>query len=363
MASRSPRKKYVEDSDEEESYEEENDHDISVQTSRVSNTSFSTSRLDSTAQLSDGSFSSPSSSRRRYLSANSSQSSKSPGTPKKLYPDIGDHTPSSPSLYPDLKQELLSSSILKKSEEKTNLAVILMIACILIGLLLCLFISSNKNIDSVFEDSNDLTFKTFVQNIDELKEDFPSQTRRTWKILQSTAKHVLNRPEPIYPSIVLMSSEMGNSDLTSCLANKISEKFKASTGDRTSVFTTDIKSYSHLDSAEQKIRLDEAFLQAFQRGRSKSILVENLQLLSGEAALLLYKYCDNDNAPYKDVLILLTIYGPTGDANMSGNIEEYLGSIWRKSIDPDKVEALMSRVANNIVVVNQETKQTLSEKC
>lgn len=371
--------KQSDDSNEEEDYDE-NDVDSSINTTNFSRQSFnqndnlsrqSFNQNDSiisqrsSSRLSDRSFS-PQSTRRRY-SPNDSKLSKSPNTPDKIYPTLQNTTPPKKNLYPNLSvtdSPLTSSSKKVMKEANSNYSIssfVYIVTVVIIGLLVVLFISNYKSDSPMF--SND-PYENFVQNIRELKYDFPAQRRRTWKIVQATSKHVLNETDPIYPSIVLMASEVENSRLMTCIANKIAEKFKLSTGDRSGKYTTDISSYSNLDPAKQKMELDEAFLKAFNKD-GKSILIENLQQLSGEAALLLYKYCDNDNAPFKNVLILLTINvsGEDVDLSESSNIESYLAGVWQKNIHADKVNALMSRVANNIVVIKKESPHVFEQHC
>ncbi|XP_012942054.1 torsin-1A-interacting protein 2 [Aplysia californica] len=233
---------------------------------------------------------------------------------------------------------------------------------------LCLFICclSGRSETEVFDEGL-MPFEKFLKDIESLEKAFPAQGRRTWKTVKATAKHVLNETDPIYPSIILMGVETGNSKLASCIASEIASRFESSLGQSPAGRKTDIGTYKHLSPAEQKMKLDEAFLGAFHNSGSKSLLVENLQLLSGEAALLLHGYCDNDNAPYKNVFILLMVNISPGemvlDVGRPSNVEAYLADIWGKGIDVDKVNALMSRVANNVVVVTREGEDVFKNKC
>jgi len=44
-------------------------------------------------------------------------------------------------------------------------------------------------------------------------------------------------------------------------------------------------------------------------------------------------------------------------------VEKYLVKLWRESVHGDKVNALMSRIANNIVVVETESDSVVTDNC
>jgi len=70
---------------------------------------------------------------------------------------------------------------------------------------------------------------------------------------------------------------------------------------------------------------------------------------------MLHAYCDNENAPYKNVTILTTVQ-MSSPAN-ANSIEDVLGDAWSE-LGNDKLPALLSRVANNIAIVTSEQGQS-----
>uniref|UniRef100_A0A0B6ZPX7 Torsin-1A-interacting protein 1/2 AAA+ activator domain-containing protein n=1 Tax=Arion vulgaris TaxID=1028688 RepID=A0A0B6ZPX7_9EUPU len=121
----------------------------------------------------------------------------------------------------------------------------------------------------------------------------------------------------------------------------------------------------HLDASDQTLQLDNILNSAFNIHKRRSFIIENLQLLHPSAALLFYNYCDNDNAAFKDVMILFTLYFDEKEERIqsSDSVENYLEKMWSRSLAVDKVKPLMSRVANNIVIVRDDSSVTLSDIC
>ena len=79
--------------------------------------------------------------------------------------------------------------------------------------------------------------------------------------------------------------------------------------------------------------------------------------------MIFYRFADNDNAPYKNVAIVLTLTLESTDAGSERDNVAYdeLRKIWGSSLDVDKVEPLLSRIGNSVAFVRPETTNTLSE--
>ncbi|ESP04828.1 hypothetical protein LOTGIDRAFT_156049 [Lottia gigantea] len=202
-------------------------------------------------------------------------------------------------------------------------------------------------------------FETFVQNIDNFQSLFPAQENRFWRTVKASGKHVLNVSNPDYPAILLFvtRSKPANDDqfdVGSCLARKISAQFDSANMVQTSGSPiVDVGKLTTGSSQQQKMEFDNQ-LRSFLESDYKSVIVEHLELLSPSAALLLHGYCDNDNAPYKDIMIIL-VFHVENDNISPRAAEALLKQSWERELEADKVDALMSRVANNIVIVQPES--------
>ncbi|KAH9507582.1 hypothetical protein Btru_051516 [Bulinus truncatus] len=214
-------------------------------------------------------------------------------------------------------------------------------------------------------NTNLTPFSKYVSDIDILTLKLPNQKKRLWSTVKASVLHILNESHSDYPSVILMASPSETFHIALCVAKQITEKFESANGKSPKSTVVDIDWLKHLNAVEQKKQLDENLRAVFQT--SKSVVINNLQMLSPEAALLLHAYCDNDNAPHKDIMIVLMYYTDAAihklDPDRPNNVEYYLEEQWSKELHVDKVSALMSRVANNIVVVNEEDAANVNSVC
>ena len=214
-------------------------------------------------------------------------------------------------------------------------------------------------------------FEKYTLGIDDLRAKFPQQSSRLWRTLKSSAKHVLNDTDPEYPVVILMAAPKENSYLTQCIAELAAKEFQSSlTGYSGDVKTSDINHFKGLLDGQQKEKLDIEMTRTFTESGGKSFVIVNLQALAPEAALILHGFCDNDNAPYKDVMIVMTLHFDPKDLKLNenkriaeGDVETYLRNLWGRGLVADKVGALLSRVGNNIVLVADEKSESVKSGC
>ncbi|GFN91385.1 torsin-1a-interacting protein 2-like [Plakobranchus ocellatus] len=278
-------------------------------------------------------------------------------------------------VYPELNREAApytrdqvndSVNFEEQSEKKEQDSKLNFWPLILIGVLLLSMILVYSQVWSpVKNDSAGMgVFGKYVAGVDGLKEKFPHQSRRFWQTLKSSTVHVLNGTNPEYPVVILMAAPTQMSHVSECIAEQVVSLFESSaTGCTTNIKKSNIKEYEQFLHAEQKEKLDAEMNQAFSQG-SRSFLINNLQALAPEAALILHSYCDNDNAPYKNVMILMTLHGDNEKDFLSvKEIEVYMKQLWGGGYMADKVDALLSRVGNNIIVVSQEKAEDVRRIC
>ncbi|CAL1548093.1 unnamed protein product [Lymnaea stagnalis] len=243
-------------------------------------------------------------------------------------------------------------------------SIIIIIISIFFVVILLYFGSSNTS--TTEPPTNVSPYESFITNIDSLEKMFPNQSKRFWNTFKASSRHILDDPNSDYPSVILMASQTYNGHIASCIAKLITQKFESVKPSKLAEFTVaDIDLFKMLSSGEQKKKLDEKLTETFRQ--HKSVILDNLQSLSPEAALLLHGYCDNDNAPYKDVMMVLILHvDPNAlklDPDGTNSVEKYLQALWTQGLHEDKVAALLSRVANNVVVINAEDDKTVSKAC
>ncbi|CAG5121000.1 unnamed protein product [Candidula unifasciata] len=276
----------------------------------------------------------------------------------------------SPRMYPSLKgfYESEQSSVDSPQEVPSKNTSSWLPLCVVLGILLGIAIFLYLNQSSVEPSSADgpvPPFHRFTGHVSSLEQLLPNQNKRLWKTIKASTKHVLNDADSDYPVVILMASPTKYERISKCIAKKITENFQQSLGLAPAESVADVGRFRHLDPPLQKQKLDEYLHLTFSDSQKKSFVIDNLQLLHPEAALMLHGYCDNDNAPYKDVMMVLLLYVDEHKVMdySSASIESYLEQLWSQGLEIDKVKALLSRVANNIVTVEMEDEDTLSKVC
>ena len=138
-----------------------------------------------------------------------------------------------------------------------------------------------------------------------LREQFPSQSDRLWRIMLSATLPIVEEDDPTHPAVILLVASKGNSAVAECLAGRyavlVTESLNAAEH-----ATFNCEMYSQSDPDDAKSQLNTVLTRAFDTG-SKSGVVLRLEKLPGPAAMIFYRFADNDNAPFKDVAIVLTL--------------------------------------------------------
>ena len=203
--------------------------------------------------------------------------------------------------------------------------------------------------------------KHFMDGVDELRSTFPNQTGRLWRIIEAATLPIIEEDNPAHPAVILLVAAKGSESVAECLAQRyallVTESLNAAAHT-----TISCETYADSDPDDAKGQLDSRLSSAF-GGGSKSAVVLRLEKLPGPAAMIFYRFADNDNAPYKDVAIVLTLTLESTDTGSEKDHVAYdeLRKVWGSSLDVDKVEPLLSRIGNSVAFVRLETTDTLSQ--
>ena len=198
---------------------------------------------------------------------------------------------------------------------------------------------------------------TFLRDLKELKNSFPSQDARFWKIIGSQLKRVLSN-DSAYPAVILLGTPGGYEALGTCLAKRVITALNNVARMSGEVYI-DTASLDQGSAARAKFDLDQNLKNIFDE--SKGAIIDNVKNLPAKAALLLHGYCDGDNAPYKDVVLFLMLHTDLTEDKLNDKVvEKSLTDLWGSELGVDEMPALCSRIANNIVVLSPEEDETLA---
>ncbi|XP_021362377.1 torsin-1A-interacting protein 2-like [Mizuhopecten yessoensis] len=255
-----------------------------------------------------------------------------------------------------------------------GIVVVVVLACILYHYVPYAPISNEDpfkgNLDP--DENTRISFEHFQDKFMEFKMKFPGQDRNFWRTVFGMLRPMIVEPNPAAPAVLMMvvpENQHGESPTAECLARQLltlySGLFNRSLGSQESCIhiKNDLK---HESAAKDKKELDKKLQYVFGQSAGKGVILDNFESLSPFAALLLHGYCDGDNAPYKDVLFIQIVHTNKQAEELTSQknfMDKYLTDLWISDLDEDKIQPLLTRIANNVAMVTPENEQTLSQNC
>ena len=208
--------------------------------------------------------------------------------------------------------------------------------------------------------------KVFENKLQSLQSVLTNQTDRFWKILKNRGLAHLRSLSPRQPLVLLLASPPPAHDVTNCLAEKLAEALDPK--HKKNVAQVDGIKVKGSPGEKVKKSMDDLLKEKFQQGH-RAAVIQHLELLPPPSPLLFYSYCDDQNAPHKHVAIIFTVHLPSEpDSSLpakeaEGMVEKYLSEeVWAKE-NQDSVAALLSRVADTVVLMNGESGELVKTLC
>ncbi|KAJ8387157.1 hypothetical protein AAFF_G00159690 [Aldrovandia affinis] len=195
---------------------------------------------------------------------------------------------------------------------------------------------------------------------------FPSQRAELWKRSKIHLERHLQTAQPTEPVSMILTSGRRAERTLRCLASHMAVAFSSALNG--SVLHIEGLNSTMLESDQVKLDIDNKLRGAFQSDK-RAAVIHRFEELPPGSTLIFYRYCDHENAAFKNVLLVFTVLLPTDelDPQLGFNaVEEmvqdhiqdkFLSSSHSASynqMDMDKLSGLWSRISHLILPVAAE---------
>lgn len=207
----------------------------------------------------------------------------------------------------------------------------------------------------------------FADHLSLLETQFPRQRPEVWKRSKIHLGKHLRTAQPTEPVSLIFTSGHRAEKTLHCLAQGLASSFSSALN--ASVLHIDGTSKAGQDSDEVKLDIDNQLRAAFE-GDKPAAVIHRFEELPPGCTLIFYRYCDHENAAYKQVFLLFTVLLPQDevrDDQSLKDVEEVVHDYVKERLvdsssqtafdemDTDKFGGLWSRISHLILPVVSET--------
>ncbi|XP_075943908.1 torsin-1A-interacting protein 2-like isoform X2 [Anarhichas minor] len=144
----------------------------------------------------------------------------------------------------------------------------------------------------------------FLRQLEKVKTQFPNQRAELWNRSKIHLLRHLQTAQPTEPvSLILTAGHRGERTLH-CLAQRLASAFSSSLN--ASVLHIDGASKASQDSDQVKLDIDAKLQGAFE-GDKPVAVIDRFEELPPGSTLIFYRYCDHENAAYKNTCLIFTV--------------------------------------------------------
>ncbi|ROI46688.1 Torsin-1A-interacting protein 1 [Anabarilius grahami] len=231
--------------------------------------------------------------------------------------------------------------------------------------MVCALFSSSDSTPPVPNECN--VVDVFNQEMDKLKTSFPNQRPELWRRSLIHLRRHLKTERPTEPVSLILTSGHGAERTLDCLARCLAQAF--STARNSSVLNINGKSKASQDSDQVKLDIDSELRKAFD-GKKFAAVIHRFEELPPGSTLIFYRYCDHENAAYKNVFLAFTVMldaevevpSDVGLGRVEEMVQEHVKQKFVSSdklatfneMDVDKLSGLWSRISHLILPVAAE---------